>query len=158
MRYLFVDRHRLGFFSTEMTRSRCAVSSISGCFERLTSFLPGPNTSNILILLKLRSLDAFPSPRNDGASNPLAWNTHACSVGHGTCRSLARFTGQSIRVYAFYNRNKIILYCLSASLLLQTAAGIWQYTIEGARRESPRARDKLGADNCIYLSCATPSR
>lgn len=39
-------------------------------------------------------------------------------------------------VYAIYNRNKIILYGLSASLLFQTIAGLWQYTVRGGRRES----------------------
>jgi len=41
-----------------------------------------------------------------------------------------------LRVYAIYNRNKTILYGLSASLLLQTIAGLWQYTVRGGRRES----------------------
>jgi hypothetical protein len=40
------------------------------------------------------------------------------------------------RVYAIYNRNRIILYGLSASLLFQTIAGLWEYTVRGARRES----------------------
>ena len=39
-------------------------------------------------------------------------------------------------VYAIYNRNKVILYGLSASLLFQTIAGLWQYTVRGGRRES----------------------
>ena len=39
-------------------------------------------------------------------------------------------------VYAIYNRNKIILYGLSASLLFQTIAGLWQYTVRGGIRES----------------------
>lgn len=41
-----------------------------------------------------------------------------------------------LRVYAIYNRNKIILYGLSASLLFQTIAGLWQYTVRGGIRES----------------------
>ena len=45
------------------------------------------------------------------------------------------------RVYAIYNRNKIILYGLSASLLLQTVAGLWQYTVRGGRGGSCRSRD-----------------
>ena len=40
------------------------------------------------------------------------------------------------RVYAIYNRNKIILYGLSASLIFQTIAGLWQYTVRGGKRES----------------------
>jgi hypothetical protein len=41
-----------------------------------------------------------------------------------------------LRVYAIYNRNKIILYGLSASLLFQTIAGLWEYTVRHGRRES----------------------
>jgi hypothetical protein len=43
----------------------------------------------------------------------------------------------SRRVYAFYNRSKIILYGLSAALLLQTVAGLWEYTVPGGSRELP---------------------
>ena len=41
-----------------------------------------------------------------------------------------------IRVYALYNRNKIILGTLSIYLLVQTVTGIWQYTIPGGIRTS----------------------
>lgn len=36
-----------------------------------------------------------------------------------------------VRVYALYNRNKIILGLLSTILLAQTITGIWQYTLPG---------------------------
>jgi hypothetical protein len=57
---------------------------------------------------------------------------------------MSHFQGLMIilfRVYAIYNRNKIILYGLSASLLLQTVAGLWQYTVRGGRGEPRRSRD-----------------
>jgi hypothetical protein len=47
----------------------------------------------------------------------------------------------SYRVYAIYNRNKIILYGLSASLLMQTVAGLWEFTVRGSRGEPCRSRD-----------------
>lgn len=39
-------------------------------------------------------------------------------------------------VYALYNRNRLILFGLSTSLVLQTVAGLWQYTVSGAARET----------------------
>ncbi|KAI0292302.1 hypothetical protein BC826DRAFT_447948 [Russula brevipes] len=91
-----------GFFSTEMTRSRCAHWML---------FLPLGMTVPLTLLPGILML---------------------------------------VRVYAFYNRNKIILYCLTASLLLQTAAGIWQYTVEGAR-PAPLPLDNYQYHFCIYL-------
>jgi len=55
-----------------------------------------------------------------------------------------------IRVYAIYNRNKIILYGLSASLLLQTIAGLWEYTVRGGRA-APLPLDNYEYHFCIYL-------
>ncbi|KAI0249774.1 hypothetical protein BJV78DRAFT_1224764 [Lactifluus subvellereus] len=55
-----------------------------------------------------------------------------------------------IRVYAFYNRNKVILYGLSASLLLQTVAGLWEYTVRGGR-PAPLPLDNYEYHFCIYL-------
>ncbi|KAH9994532.1 hypothetical protein BJV74DRAFT_830981 [Russula compacta] len=55
-----------------------------------------------------------------------------------------------IRVYALYNRNRIILYSLSTSLLLQTVAGLWQYTVSGAK-PAPVPLDNYEYHFCIYL-------
>lgn len=55
-----------------------------------------------------------------------------------------------IRVYALYNRNKIILYVLSTSLLLQTVAGLWQYTVRGGK-PAPLPLDNYEYHFCIYL-------
>ncbi|KAI0267290.1 hypothetical protein BC834DRAFT_1040623 [Gloeopeniophorella convolvens] len=55
-----------------------------------------------------------------------------------------------IRVYALYNRNKIILYGLATTLLAQTIAGIWQYTVSGAT-PAPDPLDNFEYHFCIYL-------
>jgi len=55
-----------------------------------------------------------------------------------------------IRVYAIYNRNKIILYGLSASLLFQTIAGLWEYTVRGGR-PAPDPLDNYEYHFCVYL-------
>ncbi|KAN0111746.1 hypothetical protein V8E52_008126 [Russula decolorans] len=54
-----------------------------------------------------------------------------------------------IRVYALYNRNKIILYSLSTSLLLQAVAGLWQYTVRGGK-PAPLPLDNYEYHFCIY--------
>ncbi|KAH9962150.1 hypothetical protein BC827DRAFT_230058 [Russula dissimulans] len=55
-----------------------------------------------------------------------------------------------IRVYALYNRNRIILYGLSSSLLLQTIAGLWEYTVRGGT-PAPLPLDNYEYHFCIYL-------
>jgi len=55
-----------------------------------------------------------------------------------------------IRVYALYNRNRLILFGLSTSLVLQTAAGLWQYTVSGAT-PAPDPLDNYEYHFCIYL-------
>ncbi|KAH9077940.1 hypothetical protein EDB83DRAFT_2347116 [Lactarius deliciosus] len=55
-----------------------------------------------------------------------------------------------IRVYALYNRNRLILYGLSASLVLQTVAGLWQYTVSGGT-PAPDPLDNYEYHFCIYL-------
>ncbi|KAI9508255.1 hypothetical protein F5148DRAFT_1198127 [Russula earlei] len=55
-----------------------------------------------------------------------------------------------LRVYALYNRNKVILYSLSSSLLLQIAAGLWEYTVRGGR-PAPLPLDNYEYHLCIYL-------
>lgn len=55
-----------------------------------------------------------------------------------------------IRVYALYNRNRLILYGLSASLVLQTAAGLWQYTVKNST-PAPDPLDNYEYHFCIYL-------
>ncbi|KAI0305352.1 hypothetical protein B0F90DRAFT_1703754 [Multifurca ochricompacta] len=91
-----------GFFSTTMTRSRCAHWML---------FLP-----------------------------------------LGITMPLTLFPGilMLIRVYALYNRNRVILYGLSASLLLQTVAGLWQYTVSGGV-PAPLPLDNYEYHFCIYL-------
>jgi hypothetical protein len=87
--------------------------------------------------LKLCPLDALSPSRNHDASNHLSGNAHAYSVRQNTRHvsfSTREVYDKSCRVYALYNRNKIILYCLSTSLLLQTVAGLWQYTVRGGKR------------------------
>ncbi|ETW77234.1 hypothetical protein HETIRDRAFT_326903, partial [Heterobasidion irregulare TC 32-1] len=55
-----------------------------------------------------------------------------------------------VRVYALYNRNKIILGTLSIYLLVQTVTGIWQYTIPGGI-PAPLPLDNYEFHFCIYL-------
>jgi len=54
------------------------------------------------------------------------------------------------RVYALYNCNKIVLYGLSTSLVLQTATGIWEYTVRGSK-PAPLPLDNYEYHACIYL-------
>ncbi|KAH9171098.1 hypothetical protein EDB89DRAFT_1974175, partial [Lactarius sanguifluus] len=91
-----------GYFSTFMTRSRCA---------RWMLFLPLGITMPLTILPGILML---------------------------------------IRVYALYNRNRLILYGLSASLVLQTVAGLWQYTVSGGT-PAPDPLDNYEYHFCIYL-------
>lgn len=55
-----------------------------------------------------------------------------------------------IRVYALYNRNKLVLYGLSFVLLVQTIAGIWQYTVKGGT-PAPDPINNYEFHFCIYL-------
>jgi len=55
-----------------------------------------------------------------------------------------------IRVYALYNRNRLILFGLSTSLVLQTVAGLWQYTVSGAT-PAPDPLNDYEYHFCIYL-------
>jgi len=52
-------------------------------------------------------------------------------------------------VYALYNRNKVILYGLSTSLLLQTIAGLWEYTVRDSE-PAPLPLDNYEFHFCIY--------
>ncbi|KZV76459.1 hypothetical protein PENSPDRAFT_420522 [Peniophora sp. CONT] len=56
----------------------------------------------------------------------------------------------SIRVYALYNRNKLILLGLFTYLAMQTGAGLWQYTVRGAT-PAPLPMDNYEYHFCIYL-------
>ncbi|VDB95493.1 unnamed protein product [Peniophora sp. CBMAI 1063] len=56
----------------------------------------------------------------------------------------------SIRIYALYNRNKVILAGLFVYLAMQTAAGLWQYTVPGAT-PAPLPLDNYEFHFCIYL-------
>jgi len=91
-----------GYFSTEMTRSRCGHWML---------FLPLGITMPLTIFPGILML---------------------------------------IRVYALYNRNRIILYGLSCSLLLQTVAGLWEYTVKGGK-PAPLPLDNYEYHFCIYL-------
>lgn len=55
-----------------------------------------------------------------------------------------------IRVYALYNRNRLILFGLSTSLVFQTVAGLWQYTVSGAT-PAPDPLNNYEYHFCIYL-------
>ncbi|KAA1474438.1 hypothetical protein DENSPDRAFT_882800 [Dentipellis sp. KUC8613] len=91
-----------GFFSTEMTRERCAHWML---------FLPLGVTVPLMLFPGILML---------------------------------------VRVYALYNRNKIVLFGLSTVLLAQTIAGIWQYSVSGGT-PAPDPIDNYEFHFCIYL-------
>ncbi|TFY70477.1 hypothetical protein EVG20_g2506 [Dentipellis fragilis] len=91
-----------GFFSTEMTRERCAHWML---------FLPLGVTVPLMLFPGILML---------------------------------------IRVYALYNRNKVVLFGLSTILLAQTIAGIWQYSVSGGT-PAPDPIDNYEFHFCIYL-------
>ncbi|KAI0313587.1 hypothetical protein OF83DRAFT_1038587, partial [Amylostereum chailletii] len=55
-----------------------------------------------------------------------------------------------IRLYALYNRNRILLYALGALLGTQTAVGLWQFTLAGGT-PAPLPLDNYQFHFCIYL-------
>ncbi|KAI0057280.1 hypothetical protein BV25DRAFT_1439848 [Artomyces pyxidatus] len=70
----------------------------------------------------------------------------------GITMPLSLFPGilMLIRVYALYNRNRIVLFGLSLILFAQTIAGIWQYTVSGGT-PAPDPIDNYEFHFCIYL-------
>jgi hypothetical protein len=151
-----------------MTRSRCAVPDYLGrnYLTHLNHFasLFDPIMPSFAMLspspVKLWLLDVLPSIRHRDASNPFPWNSHAYSASRNICHGLfsahevyVLIYAYSRRVYAFFNRNKIVLYGLSASLLLQTVAGLLQYTVHGGSRKS--LLPAQGVDN--QLTCSDAS-